>query len=104
MTSPLEANSPLWVEMFGMQWMGTSNYEWWGGKVPEIFAHLQDGNYERAYTLARVSLAGPIAGAFGHTFVWAAVIALIALVPAVVLALATPDARKAASPGAASPR
>ena len=36
-SDPLEAHSPLTVEMFGMQWMGTSNYEYWGGAVPEYF-------------------------------------------------------------------
>ncbi len=79
-SDPLEANAPLNVEQFGMQWMGTSNYEWWGGKVPEIFAHLQDGNFDRAMELywqihparvARLNMQATFAGAnFIHRYLW----------------------------------
>jgi len=47
-SDPLEAHSPLTVEMFGQQWMGTSNYEYWGGAVPEYFKLLLEGKSERA--------------------------------------------------------
>lgn len=79
-SDPLEANSPLWVDMFGMQWMGTSNYEWWGGKVPEYFAHLHDGNYDRAMEIywqiqparaARMAEQATFGGAnFIHRYLW----------------------------------
>jgi 4-hydroxy-tetrahydrodipicolinate synthase len=39
---PLEMNSPAWVSTFGMRWMGTSNYEYFGAEVPRYFAMLQD--------------------------------------------------------------
>lgn len=39
---PLEMNSPAWTTAYGMQWMGTSNYEYFGSEVPRYFALLQD--------------------------------------------------------------
>ena len=79
-SDPLEANSPLWVELFGMQWMGTSNYEWWGPKIPEYFAHLHDGDYERAMEIywqiqparaARMAEQATFGGAnFIHRYLW----------------------------------
>jgi dihydrodipicolinate synthase/N-acetylneuraminate lyase len=79
-SDPLEANSPVWVDLFGMQWMGTSNYEWWGGKVPEYFAHLHDGDYDRAMEIywqiqparaARMAEQATFAGAnFIHRYLW----------------------------------
>jgi 4-hydroxy-tetrahydrodipicolinate synthase len=79
-SDPLEANSPLWVEMFGMQWMGTSNYEWWGPMVPEYFAHLHDGDYDKAMEIywqiqparaARMAEQATFAGAnFIHRYLW----------------------------------
>lgn len=39
---PLEMNSPAWTTTFGMPWMGTSNYEYFGAEVPRYFALLQD--------------------------------------------------------------
>jgi 4-hydroxy-tetrahydrodipicolinate synthase len=79
-SDPLEAHSPLTVEMFGMQWMGTSNYEYWGGAVPEYFALLQKGQFERAMEIywrinparqARVAIQATFAGAnFIHRYLW----------------------------------
>jgi dihydrodipicolinate synthase/N-acetylneuraminate lyase len=79
-SDPLEANSPLWVELFGMQWMGTSNYEWWGPKVPDYFAHLHDGDYDRAMEIywsiqparaARMAEQATFGGAnFIHRYLW----------------------------------
>lgn len=40
-SDPLEMNAPAWTSTFGMAWMGTSNYEYLGGKVPEYFDLLQ---------------------------------------------------------------
>jgi dihydrodipicolinate synthase/N-acetylneuraminate lyase len=79
-SDPLEAHSPLTVEMFGQQWMGTSNYEYWGGAVPEYFRLLLDGKFEKAMEIywrinparqARVSIQTTFAGAnFIHRYLW----------------------------------
>ena len=79
-SDPLEANAPLNVEQFGMQWMGTSNYEWWGGQVPAYFAHLQDGDFNKAMEIywqiqparaARMAMQGTFGGAnFIHRYLW----------------------------------
>jgi len=79
-SDPLEANSPAWVDLFGMQWMGTSNYEYWAGKVPEYFAHLQDGDFDRAMEIywqiqparaARMAEQATFGGAnFIHRYLW----------------------------------
>lgn len=39
---PLEMNSPAWTTTYGMPWMGTSNYEYFGAEVPRYFDLLQD--------------------------------------------------------------
>lgn len=79
-SDPLEAHSPLSVEYFGQQWMGTSNYEWWGGAVPEYFNLLVEGKFEEAMEIywriqpartARVAIQGTVAGAnFIHRALW----------------------------------
>jgi dihydrodipicolinate synthase/N-acetylneuraminate lyase len=49
---PLEMNSPAWVTTYGMPWMGTSNYEYFGAEVPRYFAMLQDpAQYDDAMDL-----------------------------------------------------
>lgn len=80
LSDPLEANSPLMVELLGQQWMGTSNYEYWGGAVPEYFALLQKGEFERAMEIywrinparqARVAIQATFGGAnFIHRYLW----------------------------------
>lgn len=40
-SDPLEMNSPAWTSTFGMPWMGTSNYEYFGDVVPRYFGLLQ---------------------------------------------------------------
>ena len=40
-SDPLEMNAPAWTSTFGMPWMGTSNYEYFGSAVPEYFELLQ---------------------------------------------------------------
>jgi len=79
-SDPLEAHSPVTVEMFGQQWMGTSNYEYWGGAVPEYFGLLRQGEFDRAMEIywrinparqTRVSLQATFAGAnFIHRYLW----------------------------------
>jgi dihydrodipicolinate synthase/N-acetylneuraminate lyase len=41
---PLEMNAPAWITTYGMPWMGTSNYEYFGDAVPRIhrLAHEPD--------------------------------------------------------------
>ncbi len=47
-SDPLEAHAPMMVEMLGQQWMGTSNYEYWGGAVPQYFGQLLEAASARA--------------------------------------------------------
>jgi dihydrodipicolinate synthase/N-acetylneuraminate lyase len=51
-SDPFEMNAPAWVRAYGMQFLGTSNYEALGGAVPRIFdlLHTADG-YEPAMEL-----------------------------------------------------
>ncbi len=79
-SDPLEAHAPLTVEMFGQQWMGTSNYEYFGDRVPKCFKMLRDGQYEAAMEIywslqpvrtTRVAIQGSFAGAnFIHRYLW----------------------------------
>lgn len=79
-SDPLEAHSPLTVELFGQQWMGTSNYEYFGGTVPHYFKLLREGHYERAMKIywqiqparnARLSEQATFSGAnFIHRYLW----------------------------------
>jgi dihydrodipicolinate synthase/N-acetylneuraminate lyase len=50
-SDPREWNSPGWVQWFGMQWMGTSNFECYGSAVPTYFAALQEGRWDDAMEL-----------------------------------------------------
>jgi hypothetical protein len=48
-SDPLEKNAPAWATTYGMSWMGTSNYEYFGPHVPDIFELLQDtAGYDEA--------------------------------------------------------
>jgi 4-hydroxy-tetrahydrodipicolinate synthase len=44
LSDPMEFNAPMWVDLFGMQWMGTSNYEYYGGYVPRLLDLLHTGD------------------------------------------------------------
>jgi 4-hydroxy-tetrahydrodipicolinate synthase len=48
LSDPMEYNAPMWVDLFGMQWMGTSNYEYYGAYVPNLLDLLRSGDTERA--------------------------------------------------------
>lgn len=50
-SDPMEFNAPMWVEQFGMQWMGTSNYEYYGDYVPRLLDLLRSGKTEEAMDL-----------------------------------------------------
>lgn len=39
---PLEMNAPAWIEAYGMPWMGTSNYEYFGDAIPRIHRLAHD--------------------------------------------------------------
>lgn len=71
-SDPMEFNGPGWIDLFGMQWMGTSGYEYYGGRVPEWFSLMHDGRRDEALEVywsyapgrkARGALHGSIAGA-----------------------------------------
>jgi dihydrodipicolinate synthase/N-acetylneuraminate lyase len=47
-TDPIEANAPAWATTYGLQWIGTSNYEAYGAEVPRYFGLLRDGRFEEA--------------------------------------------------------
>lgn len=79
-SDPLEAHSPLTVEMFGMQWMGTSNFEYWGAAVPQYFDLLRQGEFDKAMEIywrinparqARNTIQATVGGAnFIHRYLW----------------------------------
>jgi dihydrodipicolinate synthase/N-acetylneuraminate lyase len=51
-SDPLEMNAPAWIGMFGMPWMGTSNYEYFGDTVPRIHRLAHDpATYDEAMDL-----------------------------------------------------
>jgi 4-hydroxy-tetrahydrodipicolinate synthase len=50
-TDPFEMNAPAWSKAYGMQFLGTSNYEYAGPAVPRMLDLLQSGSYEEAMDL-----------------------------------------------------
>jgi dihydrodipicolinate synthase/N-acetylneuraminate lyase len=50
-SDPRESSAPGWIKMFGMQWMGTSNFEYFGSTVPRYFAALQKGDWKSGMEL-----------------------------------------------------
>ena len=79
-SDPFEPNAPIWTETFGMQWMGTSNYEYYGDRMPKMFAALTEGRREEAMDIywrtqaarvARGSEQASFEGAsFIHRYLW----------------------------------
>jgi len=79
-SDPMEFNSPVWVELFGMQWMGTSCFEYFGDTVPKYFNLLHQGEWKKAMEIywrihparqARLADMQSYAGAnFIHRFNW----------------------------------
>lgn len=47
-SDPREYSSPGWVKLFGMQWMGTSNFEAFGNCVPRYFELMHKGCWDEA--------------------------------------------------------
>jgi 4-hydroxy-tetrahydrodipicolinate synthase len=50
-SDPFEQNSPAWCMTFGMQFMGTSNYEYMAGEVPRYFKLLQEKRFDEAMAI-----------------------------------------------------
>jgi len=48
LSDPMEFTAPMWVDLFGMQWMGTSNYEYYGSYLPRLLELLRAGKREEA--------------------------------------------------------
>lgn len=48
LSDPMEFTAPMWVDIFGMQWMGTSNYEYYGSYVPRLLELLHAGQTQEA--------------------------------------------------------
>jgi 4-hydroxy-tetrahydrodipicolinate synthase len=79
-SDPREFNSPAWVKFFGMQWMGTSNFEAFGDAVPRYFDLMHRGQWDEALAIywrihparmARLADMATFAGAnFIHRFSW----------------------------------
>ena len=51
LSDPMEFSAPMWVDIFGMQWMGTSNYEYYGDYVPRLLDLLHAGDTKAAMDL-----------------------------------------------------
>lgn len=79
-SDPREWNAPGWVKFFGMQWMGTSNFEYYGDRVPRYFELMRQGRWDEAMKIywqiqpartARLADMASFAGAnFIHRFSW----------------------------------
>jgi 4-hydroxy-tetrahydrodipicolinate synthase len=41
-TDPMEYNAPIWIKNYGMRFVGTSNYEYFGDRLPRMLELLSD--------------------------------------------------------------
>jgi hypothetical protein len=41
-TDPMEFNAPIWIKNYGMKFLGTSNYEYFGDALPKVLKLLSD--------------------------------------------------------------
>lgn len=79
-SDPFEPNAPIWTDLFDMQWVGTSNYEYYGDAIPKMFAALSEGRREEALDIywriqparmMRQNLQAEFGGAnFIHRYLW----------------------------------
>jgi dihydrodipicolinate synthase/N-acetylneuraminate lyase len=77
---PFEGNAPVWADVFGMQWLGTGNYECYGDSIPRIMAALNSGRRADALEIywqiqparaARFAEQATYAGAnYVHRYLW----------------------------------
>jgi 4-hydroxy-tetrahydrodipicolinate synthase len=79
LSDPMEFNAPMWADVFGMQWIGTSNYEYYGDYVPQLMRLLADGMTEEAMDLywsidparrARKTTMNTGGANFVHRYLW----------------------------------
>lgn len=47
-SDPREATSPGHIQWFGMPWMGTSNFQYFGDAVPRYFKLMHEGKWDEA--------------------------------------------------------
>ena len=79
-SDPFEPNAPIWTDLFDMQWVGTSNYEYYSDAIPRMFDALKDGRRDEAMELywqiqparvMRANLQAEFGGAnFIHRYLW----------------------------------
>ncbi|MEP9380759.1 dihydrodipicolinate synthase family protein [Nocardioides sp. KR10-350] len=50
-SDPFEENAPAWTSTYGMEFMGTANYEYFGRELVDYFDLLQDGDLDGAMKL-----------------------------------------------------
>ncbi len=79
LSDPMEFNAPMWNDLFGLQWMGTSNYEYYGDYVPRLMQLLAKGERSQAMDLywridparrARASMASAGGANLVHRYLW----------------------------------
>ena len=79
LSDPMEFNAPMWVDLFGMQWMGTSNYEYYGSYVPRLLGLLHAGETRQAMgeywriepaRMARSATMSSGGANFVHRYLW----------------------------------
>ena len=79
-SDPFEPNAPIWTDLFDMQWVGTSNYEYYKDAIPKMFQALTEGRRDDALDIywqiqpARV-MRGTLQAEFGganfiHRYLW----------------------------------
>ncbi len=51
LSDPMEYTAPMWADIFELQWMGTSNYEYYGDRTPRMFEALRAGKTDMAMDL-----------------------------------------------------
>ena len=51
LSDPMEYTAPMWADIFDLQWMGTSNYEYYGDRTPRMFEALRAGKTDTAMDL-----------------------------------------------------
>lgn len=67
-SDPRESTSPGHIQWFGMQWMGTSNFQYFGDAVPRYFQLMHEDRWEEAMEIYwRIHPARTARQAFGQT-------------------------------------
>jgi 4-hydroxy-tetrahydrodipicolinate synthase len=67
--NPMEQHAPALSRLFGVRWWGTSGYEAFGDRVPQVMSALNAGDHDRAMaTFWSYNAAREAKGAFHATF------------------------------------